>query len=409
MNQKAKSIIGTKSNKTIWLWIAFLLALAGAVVYILFFSKTIATSENTMIRAGICGAVNQQAVYDVPGGADLAYLIKKADGLTPLADISRISFDKVICHDSIYHIPIAQFGEENFGAMQQALERDIQNRVNQVHQSNLSLQDSFKIEQINVLYVGFPSVFLLLNYYPDFDKITITHIPHQALLLKNDYRLIDIYFALGPEATLNVLERTLAQRIDFYMVQDRFSFIDFINLLGGIEVRLDKPFAETYNLKEGKGLLDGFHAWEFIRFIDLRELKHIAPQEFVKSDIVNSDNYKADPAVMQRLQVMRNHRQQMAMVGLRKAYQRLKKVNQAEVLKEIVGTFETNMTFDFAYELYGQIAGSEDYSFGTIPGYYKSMYGHLKFIPDIPGFKQLRNDMIRKELVKKSNVKHITY
>jgi len=394
-------------KRKIWFWsiLAILLLLSVFFFFILpYLSKD---KEKKFIRVGICGEVRTEAVYSMVSGADLAMLIRRANGLTPNADIRHLNMDRLLMNDTIYHIPGR--GRTHAGAdMQEALAAAMSVNFKDITEGTAKEFNPREIRQINVLYVGFPAVYMIINYYPDFKRISITHIPHTTLFLNNDYRLIDIFFTIGIAPTVKLLENRLNQRIDYYLIQDRFSFIDLIDMLEGIDIEIDKPYAEAYDLIPGPGHIDGFHTWEYIRFLDMKRIKRTFTQGTGK-DLVRIDNFKAPPSEWQLAYEMRQHRQQVVMTSLRKAYALINPTQQAEILTKITKTFETNIKPDLMLNLYRDVLSTPSFSYGTLPGYYQNDGEKLYFYPDLPAFNLLRNQEIRTYLVKPSDKNQATY
>ncbi|MDO9253918.1 MAG: LCP family protein [Bacteroidales bacterium] len=394
-------------KRKFWFWTAMVLLLLISVVIFFLIPYLTKDKEQKLIRVGICGEVHIPAVYTMASGADLSMLVRRAYGLTPNADIRRVNMDRLLMHDTIYHIPGR--GNARAGAdMQEALASAMKVNFKEVAANTTKGTDGKEIRQINVLYVGFPAVYMIINYYPDFKRISITHIPHTTLFLNNDYRLIDIFFTIGIDPTVKLLENRLNQRIDYYLIQDRFSFIDLIDMLDGIDLEIDKPYAEAYDLTPGPGHIDGFHTWEYIRFLDMKRIKRTFTRGTGK-DLIRIDNFKAPPSEWQLAYEMRQHRQQVVMTSLRKAYALINPARQAEILTKITKTFETNIKPDLMLELYRDVLSTPSFSYGTLPGYYQNEGDKLYFYPDLPSFSLLRNQEIRTYLVKPSDKTQTTY
>src|SRR5690606_25777176 len=77
----------------------------------------------------------------------------------------------------------------------------------------------------------------------------------------------------GPELTVRTVENLLDIDIDHYLVLDFASFARFIDLLGGVEVEIDRPMRyDDYaqglhiDLKPGRQVLTGEQALQYVRF-----------------------------------------------------------------------------------------------------------------------------------------------
>lgn len=231
-----------------------LLFLIGGVVLLSGLDNNNRGAGTNYISAGVCGAINKPAVHRLPVNSSLADLVVLGKGLSHNADIRNIDLNKILQNDSIYHIPFRKHNEYiiNTKAIQS---------LTPIPASNI------KGEEINFLYVGYPALYFLINYNTKTNKTLVTYIPHSSLFLDNEYRLIDIYFTLGRDYTIDLLQKSLGIKIDHYFVQDRSSFIGMIDQLGGLSINIDQWYAEEYNLKPGRQILDGFHSFEFIRYI----------------------------------------------------------------------------------------------------------------------------------------------
>lgn len=394
-------------KRKFWFWAVLVLLLLISVVLFFLIPYLTKDKEQKLIRVGICGEVHIPAVYTMASGADLSMLVRRAYGLTPNADIRHVNMDRLLMNDTIYHIPGR--GNAHAGAdMQEALAAAMKINFKDIAANTTRESVDKEIRQINVLYVGFPAVYMIINYYPDFKRISITHIPHTTLFLNNDYRLIDIFFTIGIDPTVKLLENRLNQRIDYYLIQDRFSFIDLIDMLDGIDIEIDKPYAEAYDLTPGPGHIDGFHTWEYIRFLDMKRIKRTFTRGTGK-DLIRIDNFKAPPSEWQLAYEMRQHRQQVVMTSLRKAYALINPARQAEILTRITKTFETNIKPDLMLDLYRDVLSTPNFSYGTLPGYYQNEGDKLYFYPDLPSFTTLRNQEIRTYLVKPTTRNQATY
>ncbi|MCK9414973.1 MAG: SLBB domain-containing protein, partial [Prolixibacteraceae bacterium] len=169
--------------------------------------------KRELIRAGICGAVNSPAVYLLAKGADLAMLVRMAGGFTPAADFARVNLDRLVMHDTIYHIP-ARGVAGGLPSLMDALKEPLSAPAADISNLVAAEMGQKEIRKFTILYVGLPSVFVLITYAPDLKRIQFTHIPHSALFLNNDYRLQDIFFTVNIKPTVKLLENRLKQKID---------------------------------------------------------------------------------------------------------------------------------------------------------------------------------------------------
>lgn len=393
-------------------WSVVIVILLIAVLPVIWSNFAEPVTNSDYINVGICGEVKCPAVYTIDSRSDLSMLIYEAGGLTPDAAFNRIDFELRLLNDSIYHIPAAPDGSSS-NALQDSLLIDYRQLASSLEEPdfhNSDPQDSVckEPEMNSVLYVGFPALFVLIDYYPEIGRVTLTHIPHTTLFLDTDHRLIDIFFLLGPDPTIEMLQTKLSQKIDSYIIQDRASFISMIDYIGGIEVKIDSAFAQQYNKPAGEVQLNGLMAWEYVKFLDMRRIS----REFVpgsKLDLITQDNFSASNKEWQFAYETRHHRQKMAMTGLRKKFIEISDGKKITFLANMASTLKTDIKASQLLNLYRKMLGVPDFSYTTLPGYYESRGENLYYVPDVPSFELLRNDLIRNYLKEKSDKKYTIY
>ncbi|MFO8054410.1 MAG: LCP family protein [Bacteroidales bacterium] len=367
------------------------------------------TSPTKNIRAGICGEVQRPAVYDISADADLSTLIRKANGLTNFADIKNISLDQPIDNDSIYHIPGLgkPKGDSTHFNLFKIYNSSFARGASELPDTTHLLSGDPHIKQINVLYVGLPAVYIIINYFPELDRVNLTHIPHSSLLLSNNYRLIDIFFTLGIEPTKDIIERQLEIKLDYFIVQEKESFVQMIDHLDGVEVNLDEHFAETYDLSPGKSRIDGFHAWEYIRFLDFKRIKRKF-DKYEQQNMTISDVFKADPEHLTNAYVLRHQRQRYVIKAMRKSFDQLNIAQKIKTIKNVQQTVETNLTVKEILNLYRNMFSVPDFSYGRIPGRFIREKNNVYFFPDAPSFEAMRENM-KRNLIKQMEKQKTIY
>lgn len=372
------------------------------VLLILFISKSCSRAEPVRhVRAGICGAVNHEAVYTLREGSDLSILVRMAGGFNLFADTKKVNLDLMVQNDSIYHIPEA--GGESATAMRLKFMEELNKSENAAFASLAkevdNTGDAQDIKMYSILYVGQPAVFVLINYYPQFHRINFVHLPHSTLFMNNEYRLVDLFYSLDIYPTMRIVANKLKQHIDYYLIQDRFEYMDLIDLLGGIDVKLDKEFAKEYKLKAEVQRLDGFYAWEYIRFMDWKNLKMTVAKDRQK-DLIRNDNFQIEANNLQYIYEVRNQRQRYVLQGMRKSFVNLTPDQQMEVVQNFDKVFRTDMDLKFLMNLYKDLLSTKEFSFGSLPGYYAQDKTNLYYYPDLPNFEMLRQQEIRRDLEK---------
>ncbi len=404
-HQKHKRSIYAK--RKMWFWIILLiLLLLGILLYFLLNKKT---TEYRLIRVASCGCVNQRAVYTMREGSDLGMLIRLSKGFSINADALHVNLDKIVLNDSVYHIPCqGASGYKQRSEFIRELNQSIKLSYRDLSKEVVAEAQQKDIECYTILYVGIPAVYVLISYYPEFHRINFVHIPHSALFLNTEYRLIDLFFTVDIYPTMRILEHSLKQKIDYYLIQDRFNFIDLIDLLGGVDINLDKPYADEYNLTAGKNRIDGFYSWEYIRFLDWRNIKMTVKSE-KKKDLVRQDNFVMDPRTMEMTYEMRNQRQRHVLEGMRQSFKELSATDQLYVIENFKNVFRTDMKVELLNLLYKDILSTPSFSYGNVPGYYSAEGSKLFFYPDLPSFEMLRKREIRTYLEKRQDKNQVIY
>lgn len=329
-----------------------LLLLIGASV--LFSGINSPKGENKYISAGICGAINKSAVYRLPVNSSLADLVKEGHGVSHNADLRHIDLNTIIQNDSIYHIPFRQKHTP-------LLDRSIIDNMPVIETSQA------KGEEINFFYVGYPALYFLINYNTRTNRTLVTYIPHSSLFLDNEYRLIDVYFTLGRSYAIDMLSKRLGTKIDYYFIQDRTSFINMIDGLGGLDIDIDQWYAEEYGLQKGMQKLDGFHSFEYIRFIQKKTKR--------------SNIFKG-----KRLELAYNLRQSRMKRTIKALFVNFKKSSANKQISSLAGVMldnntETNISMSAISQLVQQVVDNQYIDFETIPGYYVKKNTNLYYIP----------------------------
>jgi hypothetical protein len=414
--RKEKSKINYFRRKLIFWSVVIAILLTSALLVVWFiFAETVPKSD--FITVGICGEVKSPAVYTIDSRSDLSVLIYEAGGLTADADFKGIDFELRLLNDSIYHIPAAADGSST-RALQDSLLIDYWQSSSSLAEPDSQYYDSQErslqkrgtqeLGMNSFLYVGFPALFVLIDYYPEIGRVTITHIPHTTLFLDTDHRLIDIFFLMGPDLTMQMLQKRLSLKIDSYIIQDRASFIAMIDYIEGIDVKIDSAFAQQYNQSAREVQLNGEMAWEYVKFMDMRRINRKIVSDS-KLDVITHDNFSASNNEWQLAYETRHHRQKLVMNGLRKKFLEISDEKKITFLANMAATLETDIKTSQLLDIYRKMLGVPDFSYNTLPGYYESRGENLYYVPDVPSFELLKNDLIRSYLKEKNDKKYTIY
>lgn len=328
-------------------------------------------NENKKIQyyttAGICGCIQTPAVYRLPVGSDIGTLIMHGHGITPNADIQQVDLNQIIQQDSIYHIPSRK--EKPRQTLQEIIENS----------DTIVFQPMTEEKEYSILYVGFPALYFLITYFPDKQRINVVYLPHSTIMLSNEYRLIDVFFTLGINPTKDILEKQLKRKIDYFLIQDRSSFIGMIDELDGIKLPIDTTFAREYTLTAGDHLLDGFLSWEYIRFID--------PNSYRAKDrsgkMATLENLQLEMKNLPLAYTLRQERQKKVISSLYSKFKSLNYIDKTKMLTDVFKLFNYNsdISVELALELLPTIKNNTKLQFGTLPGYYQSEGENIYYFP----------------------------
>ena len=123
---------------------------------------------------------------------------------------------------------------------------------------------------------GLCDVMMLVSFDPSNSRICVLQIPRDTYALYGDgsYRKINgAQHALGEDGLCELLEESLGVRIDGYISLDLSGFRELVDLIGGVEIELDRPIKYSdpeqdlrIDLESGMQTLDGKQAEMFVRY-----------------------------------------------------------------------------------------------------------------------------------------------
>lgn len=377
-------------RRKLWFWGVLLLMLLLVPVLLFYLWTEEPEEEQGFVTAASCGCVKDRGVYRLPEDSDLASLVYASNGLTPYADIRHLDLEQTLVFDSVYHIPC------------RSEKMDIADPDLQPLMPSDSLRKAAAGEELkNFLYVGLPAVYILIQYSITHKIINIIYIPHSTVLLQNDYRLIDYFFTLGIEPTVDILCRKLKQPVDHYFIQSKTSFIRMIDELGGLRLNIDERFAAAHDLEHGKQLLDGALAYEYIRFVDQK--RHFRSKGGTKS----LEDLKLETSKLQLAFAERQVRQKKVINALHQKFNFDRLQENIPTIKTLLkeGSMDTSIDYETAIWVFRHLMEGTRISFGTLPGTYKTAGNNNYYIPGGPGFELLQRQKTRElfELNKSTN------
>ena len=354
-------------KRVFWTLLIIAILLILFILYYLLFGYSPYETRETqlMIRAAICGCVHKRAVYDMPVNSILSDLIRKAGGVKPNADLSKVNLATILQHDSVYHVPCR--GKKLTGRLP-----SLELKVSKPAATPMPVITD---KHFNIFYAGLPHTFMLIQIFPDLDLISITHIPFYTNFTIEKQRLGDYFFLMGVSPTVYLIQNFMREKIDFYLVQDRNSFIKMIDFMGGMTVDVDTLFAKEYNLTAGRRHLSGFYSWEYIRFIDV---------ETRKSSLFIGSQYRLE-------------RQKHFMMAMYQKFKTMNLVDQAQNVREVLKLSQTNLTYGVVKSLIETALKMRNPKLEllTLPG--AAIYENdvLYWQPDLNAFNGKRKQLIQ--------------
>ncbi len=123
---------------------------------------------------------------------------------------------------------------------------------------------------------GRSDTMILLHFDPLKNRINMVSIPRDSYVNIPGYTFMKInaaYVLGGMDLTKKTIESILDVHIDYYVVLNTKGIVKLVDLMGGVDVDVDKDMFYTdkaqdlyINLKQGKQKLDGKQAEGFVRF-----------------------------------------------------------------------------------------------------------------------------------------------
>ena len=364
-------------------WIGLTLVFIIAIIVFVLPSFHRGARDVPMIQVGINGEVSKPSIYTLPRGADLAMLVRKAGGVNLYANMHNVDLEQSLKRDSVYHIPTILCGDSpdmltdaplDFEqALKEAVAREM--ALAGIDPSAPIKPPLYEGNVITALYVGLPCTYILIKYYPDLQVVNLLQIPYTSVFVARYFRLMDAFFTLSEPEVITMLQARLNITIDYFVIQDRHSFIQMVDLIDGVRVMIDEAYAWDYGVRPGLGRLDGFHTWEFIRYM--------------------GPHTDRSSTLGQVAMELRHHRQMLTFYALHDAYSSLSHAERVIRMNKMSQTFDSNMSPGFILDLYRGVTSDVKVTYNVIPGYYTTENGRSVFIPDIPSFNQLRNQLTR--------------
>ncbi|MBT4332624.1 MAG: hypothetical protein HOD64_05035 [Candidatus Cloacimonetes bacterium] len=358
----------SKREKTIIIIIIICLLIALLSLKVIFFSNTVVQPEK--VYAGIGGAVNDGGVYEIFEDTRLFELILMAKGLHERANIKNISIEDKVIPWEVYCIPYLP--KETFKAV-------ITPKAPKLEVENPAIR--FDTKRINFVYAGLPRTYLLISVYPDLNYITTTHIPWFTLATPEyEYprTLYEVYLTGGIPFLLRGVQRITGETIDHYFTQNRPSWINFIDYLGGIDIDVPKEFAYEYNIQPGMQTINGLLAWQFISYIS-KQMRR-------ENSWITGSSYRIKM-------------QQEFMESLYTKFKSMNLIQQAETVKDILSEAETDMKLDDVIKLafdINQLKNTEK-DFLKLPGTIQNFDERRMWVSDLNEYNIKRTKLLYDE------------
>ena len=376
MTTKTMSKMDRHKRKKIFILIIIYLLLAAILFFALYsiFGKN-RFEEKERIYAGIGGAINNSGVYEITEETQIYELILFAKGLSKRADIRNLDTNALVIPWEVYCIPYLP--KKTYTQLPKKIF---------TQPKDAELVEFKRTKKINIVYAGLPRTYMLISIIPEQNLITITHIPwYTRVTPDSEYprTLYEVYLTGGVPFLNRAIKRVSLETIDYYFTQNRNSWINFIDYLGGISVNVPDNFALEYGIPKGENRLNGILAWEYISFIS-------KPKRSSNQWVTGSEK---------RIEMQKEFMQSM--------YNKFKDSNfflQGEILKNIMVEAETNMKskdFISIVNRYKKMKNPQ-LKLITLPGVMQKYNDTMMYVPDINNYK-LRQKEIYLETIQELN------
>ena len=208
------------------------------------------------------------------------------------------------------------------------------------------------LDHVNILYLGVPNVFFLAEIESKRRSMHLMNLPLDTRVAfpnrRGADRLRDAYLLGGPPLLINQVEYATEIPVHAYLIQERLSFEKMVDLLGGIPLDISPVLAEGLNIPEGKQVLNGWEAYQYILF-------------FRKS--LSSADYVAS-------QMERIHRWVEFAHSFHAQARELSWLKMVRLVRHVVFETETNLKLSDALGLAKAVRGSKPWSIelDVLPG-----------------------------------------
>ncbi len=123
---------------------------------------------------------------------------------------------------------------------------------------------------------GLPELFILITYNAVDNRLTYIPFPASISMAADGRTLSNVYAAQGGEKAIEVLEKAIGVKCDFYINMNRTSFITMVSSFGNLEYEVPKSMIiidgeVQQNINAGKQRLDAESVFRLIMLADFGE------------------------------------------------------------------------------------------------------------------------------------------
>ncbi len=239
-------------------------------------------AEEEPITVAVTGAVEDPGDFEVPPHTMVYEVLAQARVRTS-ADLTLIDVNARLTGPARIHVPYVEAAPDSAPFMGIGLTKAEHARGNiqdrqfaeeleraKEHAASSRPPRPLDLDHVNILYMGVPSVFFLAEIESQRRKMHLMNLPLDTRVAfpnrKRADRLRDAYLLGGAPLMLDQVEYASGIPVHAYLIQERISFEKMVDLLGGIPVFVTPVLSEALRIPEGKQVLGGREAWEYILF-----------------------------------------------------------------------------------------------------------------------------------------------
>ncbi|MAE69428.1 MAG: hypothetical protein CME06_03040 [Gemmatimonadetes bacterium] len=315
-------------------------------------------------KVEVSGAVESPGEYDVEPNTLVYELLAEARVRTS-ADLTLIDVNTRVTGPARIHVPFVEASPDSGPFMGIGLtaaehergkveDRQLAEELRRAQESALgnAPPPALDLDHVNILYLGVPNVFFLAEIQSKRRSMHLMNLPLDTRVAfpnrRGADRLRDAYLLGGAPLLINQVEYATEIPVHAYLIQERLSFEKMVDLLGGIPLDVSPVLAEALDIPEGRQVLNGWEAYQFILFF---------------RETISAADYVAS-------QMERIHRWVEFAHSFHAQTRELSWLKMVRLVRHVVFETETNLKLSDALGLAKAVRGSEQWNIAldVLPG-----------------------------------------